>query len=430
MKRTVILSTHTPAISGAGAVTVSPSQSKTGRRLLSVALTLCLAAGLLLPAEAQAASVTVTDYTALQTATSATGAAGDVITLGGNITGAATLTISRSLTLDLKGKSLTITVSDSNVNGIKIATGVTLTIKDSSPGANKLTVTNSSGLTNTAGHGAGINTTDGMLIIQSGAGIGGGQDGAGGTIIITDGTVAATGGNEGAGIGGGYYSAGGTIIITADNVTATHGNDAEDIGHGRHHSDSGNQIDLRGPNASANMKGNVTLPRNITIPAGKTLTITSGHTLTVPTGVTLTNNGTIINCEGTITNNGTITGNPASCPVAPTITTTSLPNGTVGTAYSQTLTATGTAPITWSVSTGSLPNGLSLSAAGVITGTPTTAETASVTVQASNSVSPATKTLSITIAQANQTITWNQTLSPPTAMLRLRSRQRAAAVRR
>jgi len=33
----------------------------------------------------------------------------------------------------------------------------------------------------------------------------------------------------------------------------------------------------------------------------------------------------------------------------PTITTASLPNGTVGTAYSQTLAATGETPITWSI---------------------------------------------------------------------------------
>jgi large repetitive protein len=54
------------------------------------------------------------------------------------------------------------------------------------------------------------------------------------------------------------------------------------------------------------------------------------------------------------------------------ITTSSLPNGKVGTAYSQTLAATGgTAPYTWAV-TGTLPAGLTLSS-GVIGGTPTTA---------------------------------------------------------
>src|SRR5262249_61111424 len=69
---------------------------------------------------------------------------------------------------------------------------------------------------------------------------------------------------------------------------------------------------------------------------------------------------------------------------APTlsITTASLPGGTVGTAYSQTLAASGGAGGNqWSVSAGSLPAGCSLSAAGVIAGTPTTAGTSRFTVQ-------------------------------------------------
>jgi Putative Ig domain/Abnormal spindle-like microcephaly-assoc'd, ASPM-SPD-2-Hydin/Immunoglobulin domain len=61
-------------------------------------------------------------------------------------------------------------------------------------------------------------------------------------------------------------------------------------------------------------------------------------------------------------------------PAPLTIATTSVPGGTVGQAYSTQLNATGgTSPYTWSVSSGSLSTGLSLSAAGVISGTPTTA---------------------------------------------------------
>ncbi|MGB9420278.1 MAG: hypothetical protein WBR14_05160 [Candidatus Acidiferrum sp.] len=57
------------------------------------------------------------------------------------------------------------------------------------------------------------------------------------------------------------------------------------------------------------------------------------------------------------------------------ITTASLPNGNVGTAYSVTLTATGgKSPYSWSLTSGgALPPGLSISSAGVISGTPTTA---------------------------------------------------------
>jgi hypothetical protein len=60
--------------------------------------------------------------------------------------------------------------------------------------------------------------------------------------------------------------------------------------------------------------------------------------------------------------------------MAISIITTSLPNGTVGVAYSQTVQTTGgTAPLTFSVSAGTLPAGLSLNTStGAITGTPTT----------------------------------------------------------
>jgi hypothetical protein len=84
-----------------------------------------------------------------------------------------------------------------------------------------------------------------------------------------------------------------------------------------------------------------------------------------------------------------------------TITTSSLPNGTVNSAYSATLqSAGGTGTITWSLAQGSLPPGLNLSGTGAITGSPTTAGTSSFTVAATDSSSPPqTKTqgLSITI---------------------------------
>jgi virginiamycin B lyase len=100
-----------------------------------------------------------------------------------------------------------------------------------------------------------------------------------------------------------------------------------------------------------------------------------------------------------------------------TVTTTSLPGGVFGTAYSQTLAATGgTTPYTWSAR-GSLPPGLSLNAStGVISGTPTALGTYTFTVQATDSTTPtaqtATSTLAITIGQAPQTITF--TSVPPT----------------
>jgi len=62
-----------------------------------------------------------------------------------------------------------------------------------------------------------------------------------------------------------------------------------------------------------------------------------------------------------------------SIDLPPSITTTSLPGGSAGTLYSQTLGASGgTPPFVWSIGYGALPIGLSLSAStGTITGTPT-----------------------------------------------------------
>jgi len=97
--------------------------------------------------------------------------------------------------------------------------------------------------------------------------------------------------------------------------------------------------------------------------------------------------------------NGGLGGNPSSL----TINTTSLPGGTVGSAYSQTLGASGgTPPYTWSVTSGSLPAGLSLAAAsGQISGTPTTAGTASFTIQVKDSANATVaEALSIVIGSA------------------------------
>lgn len=83
-----------------------------------------------------------------------------------------------------------------------------------------------------------------------------------------------------------------------------------------------------------------------------------------------------------------------SCAAAPNITTTSLPDGRNGDAYSQTLVATGgEGSLTWSISSGSLPTNLSLSAStGAITGTPTSAGLASFTVQVADSCSSGAQT--------------------------------------
>ena len=103
--------------------------------------------------------------------------------------------------------------------------------------------------------------------------------------------------------------------------------------------------------------------------------------------------------DGLFTATCTVTVNAPDA--APSITTDTLPDGKVGEAYSHTLTADGTAPITWSNDSGKLPAGLSLNEnTGEISGTPTAEGTAQFTVLATNSAGSDTKELSITITQA------------------------------
>jgi hypothetical protein len=146
-----------------------------------------------------------------------------------------------------------------------------------------------------------------------------------------------------------------------------------------------------------------------------TWSITAGA---LPTGLTMDATGLI---SGTPTASGPanftvkaadITGSAtkalsitiASNPIA--ITTTSLPNGQVGTAYSQKLQATGgTGTYTWSITTGALSAGLTMDATGLISGTPTASGTANFTVKAADSSGSATKALSITVTPAPVSIT-------------------------
>ncbi len=82
------------------------------------------------------------------------------------------------------------------------------------------------------------------------------------------------------------------------------------------------------------------------------------------------------------------------------ITTQSMPSGTINVAYNATLTAVGgVTPYSWSLS-GNLPAGLSLSTAGVISGTPTATGTSTFTVQVADSEIPpatASQQLSLTV---------------------------------
>ena len=73
-----------------------------------------------------------------------------------------------------------------------------------------------------------------------------------------------------------------------------------------------------------------------------------------------------------------------ACPVL-AITPASLPAGTQAAAYSQTLTASGgTTPSAWTVPSGALPAGVTLSGAGVLSGTPTVPGTYNFTARATD----------------------------------------------
>ena len=174
-------------------------------------------------------------------------------------------------------------------------------------------------------------------------------------------------------------------------------------------------------------------PANPTIPTGGTQQFTATGTYSdqstqnITTQVTWSSSNTSV---ATISNSGLATAKPTAenttisatqpgVPPAtttltvqstqPVITTTSLANGAVSSAYSATLTASGgTTPYnSWSIVAGALPAGLTLNS-GAITGTPTTAATFNFTVQVSDSSIPVqstTKSLSITVTAAPSTVT-------------------------
>jgi len=90
------------------------------------------------------------------------------------------------------------------------------------------------------------------------------------------------------------------------------------------------------------------------------------------------------------------------------ITTSSLPQGVVGVAYSQTVAATGgVKPYAWSIVSGSLPSGMSLDAlTGTISGTSTTAATSNFKIRVTTAnLQTNEKNLSITINPVPLTIT-------------------------
>jgi hypothetical protein len=143
------------------------------------------------------------------------------------------------------------------------------------------------------------------------------------------------------------------------------------------------------------------------LPAGLTLAAASGTISGTPTtagsfSFTAKVTDSTAPTAQTATKSFTLTIAAAVAPVQ--ITTSSVPSGQVGTAYTTTLAANGgTTPYSWSIGSGALPAGLTLAAAsGTISGTPTTAGSFSFTAKVTDSTAPtaqtATQSFSITVA--------------------------------
>jgi hypothetical protein len=139
--------------------------------------------------------------------------------------------------------------------------------------------------------------------------------------------------------------------------------------------------------------GTVVAQAGITLGVGASL---NGRALTTAAGaVTMSGGNTVGGCSAA----------GPGCPVID-ITPPTLPNGTVGLAYSQQLGGTGgTAPYAFTVSSGTLPAGLTLTPAGLLAGTPTTAGTSTFTIRAIDAAGCfGTRAYTVTITTAVPTL--------------------------
>ncbi|WP_395742930.1 beta strand repeat-containing protein [Prosthecobacter sp.] len=121
-----------------------------------------------------------------------------------------------------------------------------------------------------------------------------------------------------------------------------------------------------------------------TLPAGLSLNASTG----VISGTATTANGSGATVTFRTTDANGCTGSQAVvlqvCPVI-SISPSTLPNGTINSSYSQTLTSSGGAsPYTYALTSGTLPAGITLTSAGLLSGTPTSTSAASFTVTATD----------------------------------------------
>jgi hypothetical protein len=174
--------------------------------------------------------------------------------------------------------------------------------------------------------------------------------------------------------------------------------------------------------SSTLLAGTVGVPYSQALVGSGTPALTWTTVDALPAGLTLGNGGTVSgtpsaeesvvfevtasNEYGSATREISLTVNPVG-PVAPSITSAPPGDGTVGVAYTHTLAATGTGPISYAVTDGALPDGLSL-LADTISGTPSAASVGVSTfeITASNGTAPDdVRSYSVEITEA-PTLTW------------------------
>jgi large repetitive protein len=179
---------------------------------------------------------------------------------------------------------------------------------------------------------------------------------------------------------------------------------------------------------NASVTGNtqtVTYSVSPALPAGLSLNTSTGAISGTPTATAAVATYTVTASQSsgvcTVTQNYTFSVVCSTISISPS----TLSNGVVGSAYSQTLTQTGlTGTPTWSVSAGTLPTGLTLNAtSGVISGTPTATGTFNFTVQVTDGTCSTSQAYTVavnctgvsinpaTLPNANQSTAYSQTLT-------------------
>ena len=341
-------------------------------------------------------NATIKESVSTDTSTFIAGAAIGVLNQNGDAN--LTITLEGTNTIAEVGKGIYVLASSTSTGGatLTITGGGSLTASGSvNPG---ILVQSNGGNATLSIENAEVTTTssssDGVLVQA--------KDGSNASLTVNGGSLTATGsGATFAGIimqFGSSTSGSGTPTVTvSDNasVRATGGgggitsNSSTGVQYGTGGNTTGGIV-FNG--STGTVYGNASLQEDLIIGEGESLILDNGANLDANGHNVIVDGGTV---DESIKN---ALGGSVKYP--PTIATASLLDGMVGTAYSQTLAADGSAPIAWSITNGALPEGLTLSNDGTISGTPTAAGTYTFEIGAQNDYGSATGELTIEIKAA------------------------------